>query len=355
MIRGTFKRFGDTASARNPLIRQLLCQQLETIPTDPEKVYTKTYILKLVGISRSNYYSILKNDNYGSSIEKREMQDLEDVEAIITTMKYRGFRKGMRQIYMQLPRVTGKHFGLNKIRRLMHKFGLKSGIRVAKLSRIERRKAVQEHVKPNLVKRKFRLHRPGEVALSDVTYLDYNNKDNRAYGSAALDPVTGKLEALDVGERNDLSLVMETLGKVNPSGKNSRIFHTDQGALYLTDKFQDAVVEKGMTQSMSKRGNCQDNAPQESFFGHMKDECPFEEAGDVKHLKSMADEYADYYNNDRPQWGRKKMTPLEYEAYLKGLSQEEMEQHLQEEQERYDTMAETAKQKAIARSRTLGV
>jgi putative transposase len=71
-----------------------------------------------------------------------------------------------------------------------------------------------------------------------------------------------------------------------------------------------------LKQSMSRRGNCLDNAPMESFFGHMKDELDYKEAKTFGELKQMIDQYMIYYNESRRQWNLKKMTPIEYRSHL---------------------------------------
>ncbi len=69
-------------------------------------------------------------------------------------------------------------------------------------------------------------------------------------------------------------------------------------------------------ETMSRRGNCWDNAPQESFFGHMKDEIDFQSCNTLEELIDMIDDYIDYYNNYRYQWNLKKMTPKQYRNHL---------------------------------------
>lgn len=133
------------------------------------------------------------------------------------------------------------------------------------------------------------------------------------------------------------------------------MFHSDQGILYLSDEFQEKVAEMGMRQSMSKRGNCWDNAPQESFFGHFKDECRYEECRTFGELKKAIEEYAYYYNYERHQWTRGKMTPVCYEEYLNSLTEEEFAEYMRTERDKYDKMKENAEKQAVLRAKTLGV
>ncbi len=106
--------------------------------------------------------------------------------------------------------------------------------------------------------------------------------------------------------------------KLNPNfTKHSEAFiHSDQGVHYTSPIFQSKVKKMGLNQSMSRRGNCWDNAPQESFFGHLKDEVDFKKCNSIDELKSEIDDYMNYYNNYRYQWNLNKMTPVEYRNHL---------------------------------------
>ena len=92
--------------------------------------------------------------------------------------------------------------------------------------------------------------------------------------------------------------------------------HSDQGVHYTSPKFQKLIKSYNLGQSISRRGNCWDNAPQESFFGHMKDEIDYKNCNTFGELQLMIDEYMDYYNNYRYQWGLKKLTPVQYRNQL---------------------------------------
>jgi putative transposase len=92
--------------------------------------------------------------------------------------------------------------------------------------------------------------------------------------------------------------------------------HSDQGCHYTSPIFQNLLIKYGLKQSMSRRGSCWDNAPQESFFGHFKDEAYIRSCRTYDELVAEFDEYMDYYNNHRRQWNLKKMTPVEYRNHL---------------------------------------
>lgn len=123
-----------------------------------------------------------------------------------------------------------------------------------------------------------------------------------------------------MSERLTLDLATDTLVKLkkNRRGKfaEGAYIHSDQGGHYTSPTFQKHVKQLGLGQSMSRRGNCWDNAPQESFFGHLKDETYIKTCNSLEELKKEIRSYMTYYNNYRYQWNLKKMTPVEYRNHL---------------------------------------
>ena len=335
--------------------KKKLCYWIQGYPIDPMKIVNTSYLLKKIGISRSSYYSILRNNSYGISQKMRDEQDDKDIEIIKTVMDYRGFRKGIRQIYMMMDDLTGYHFSLNKIKRLMKKYDIRSGIREKKQSRIEARQNLEEHKKPNLLKRRFRAARPNTHTLTDVTYIPYGDH-KLAYASAVKDAVTGRMYDLTISECNDLNLVISSLNSLKDIDfKPGAIFHSDQGALYLTDTYQNSIKDLGLEQSMSKRGNCWDNAPQESFFALFKTETAYQDCSDIIELEVLCSNYMDYFNNERRQWDRRRMTPMEYETYMNDLTDDEFNRYMKIEKKKYRQMKKRAAEQAIQRAQTLGV
>ena len=131
------------------------------------------------------------------------------------------------------------------------------------------------------------------------------------------------------------------------------LFHSDQGALYLTDAFQKKIRKMGMKESMSRRGNCWDNASMESFFGHFKDEVDYKDQN-LSGIDYAVFQYVQYYNNERPQWNRNKMTPFECMVQLMNMSDEEFAVYEQKEMTRYRKMKKRSAEKAIQHARDLG-
>lgn len=347
IIAENFKKIGAVQSGLEIDKRRKLCRWIQNLPRDPWGFYTQKRILELMGISKSTYYALLNNADYGNSVKRRSDQDEKDILIIREVLDYKGFEKGIRQVYMMVPELTGESFSIHRIRRLMNKYGIRTTIRRPSKNRKAMKELIERNKKTNLLLRRFKLHRPNEIRLTDVTYLDYG-EGKRAYGSASIDPVTGKLICFVISENNDLQLALDTLEAMDkyPAVRGA-IIHSDQGILYMTDDFQNAVKEKELIQSMSRRGNCWDNSPQESFFGHFKDESHYRECRTLEELKRKVGEYSVYYNKERRMWDRGRMTPEEYERYLLAMSEEEFKAYLKAEEERYLLMKEQSAAKAV--------
>ena len=326
--------------------KKALCMWIKKLPHDRYD-YSIQSILKKIGLSRSSYYSILSNDNYGM----KDKQDEIDFQHIKTVMDYKGFKKGSRIIYMMLPGMCGVHFGRAKILRLMKNYGFVCTVRKERPESKTSKENLKKNRKPNLLKRRFRLARPNEILLTDVSYLKYSTNKTE-YFSCIKDAVTGRIVNHVTSSSNDLSLAAATIASLDST--ENALFHSDQGTLYFNDSFQNKLKELGYEQSMSRRGNCWDNSSQESYFGHMKDECDFSKCSTPEDIKKKVDEYVYYYNYERPQWTRNKMTPVDYEKYLNSMSDGEYSEYMGIEQEKYDKMMEKAGKKALKRAVELG-
>ena len=326
--------------------KKVLCTWIKELPHDRYD-YSIQSILKKIGLSRSSYYSILSNDNYGM----KDKQDEIDFQCIKKVMDYKGFKKGSRTIYMMLPGMCDVHFGRAKILRLMKKYGCVCAVRKERPELKTYKENLKNNRKPNLLKRRFRLARPNEILLTDVSYLKYSTNKTE-YFSCIKDAVTGKIVNHITSSANDLNLAKATIACLDST--ENTLFHSDQGILYFNDVFQNKLKELGYEQSMSRRGNCWDNSSQESYFGHMKDECDFSKCSTPEDVKKKVDEYIYYYNYERPQWSRNKMTPVDYEKYLYSMSDSEYSECMEIEQEKYDKMMEKAGIKALKRAVELG-
>lgn len=277
-----------------------------------------SYLCKTAGVSRSGYYNYFSLKSQESR-KQRNNRDEVVKEIILKAYNFKRRKKGARQIKMTLEGQFSIIYNLKRIRRIMRKYTIICPIRKANPYR-RMMKATKEHtILPNLLNREFKQNIPGKVLLTDITYLFYGN-GKKAYLSTIKDSSTNEILAYNVSESLALDIAIDTIHKLK---ENKRIkltkdafIHSDQGVHYTSPAFQKLVKSFGLRQSMSRRGNCWDNAPQESFFGHFKDEAYIKPCEKLEELKDEINQYIDYYNNFRYQWGLKKMTPVEYRNHL---------------------------------------
>ena len=211
-----------------------------------------------------------------------------------------------------------------KIRRLMNKFNLFCPIRKANPYRRMAKALKTSRISDNLPKREFESYGPRVVLLTDITYLPYNGKF--AYLSSILDAFTKQILSYVVSDSLEVDFVPDTVTKlINNYGSTLQaeaILHSDQGFHYTSYRFIEIIKDKKLRQSMSRRGNCWDNAPQGSFHGHMKDHIGDNIKGckEFAEVKEIVDNYMGYYNNSRHQWELAKLSPNEfYQFYTTGI------------------------------------
>lgn len=151
--------------------------------------------------------------------------------------------------------------------------------------------------------------------------------NKRAYLSGIKDGVTNEIHAYKVSKSLDIEFVEDTMSQLETIQLDpDALINSDQGSHYTSHVFQRCVKTLGIEQSMSRRVNCWDNAPIESFFGHMKDEINLIDSKTLEEVEKAIDDYMDYYNNYRYQWNLKRMSPkaygdkLRYKAYKNGRS-----------------------------------
>lgn len=271
---------------------------------------------KLLGVSRSGYYRHLA---MASSRNEREKNDLHVRDIILKAYKKRGYNKGSRSIKMVLEQEEQIIYSRKRIQRIMRKYEIICPIRKANPYK-RMMKATREHsVVPNKLERKFKQGIPGKILLTDITYLHYGHS-KLAYLSTIKDASTNEILAFHLSERMTIDLATITIEKLIKGNKKrlhkEAYIHSDQGVHYTSPIFQRLLKKHKLGQSMSRRGNCWDNAPQESFFGHMKDEIDYKSCQTFCELEKLINNYMNYYNHHRYQWGLKKLTPIQYRTQL---------------------------------------
>lgn len=275
-----------------------------------------SHLCQVAEVSKSGYYNYLKSCN---TRKCKEDKDLELKNIIFKAFNHRGYKKGSRSIKMVLEHEFNRVISRKCIQRIMRKYNIVCPIRKANPYR-QMMKATKQHtVVPNTLNRKFKQGLVGKVLLTDITYLTYGAA-KRAYLSTIKDAMTNEILSYNISSNIELPIVLETVKKLVKSHKkilDKNVFiHSDQGAHYTSPKFQKLLKKYNIGQSMSRRGNCWDNAPQESFFGHMKDEIDLKICTTFKELELTINNYMDYYNNYRYQWGLKKLAPIQYRDQL---------------------------------------
>lgn len=274
-------------------------------------------LCEIAGVSRSGYYRWVKAAKHR---EEQEIKDREDFEIILKAYTHRGYNKGAKGIYMNLihqeePIVMN----IKKIRRLMKKYNLICPIRKANPYRRMAKALKTSNVADNLVNREFLAYGPRKILLTDITYIPYNGEF--CYLSTILDSFTKQILSYVLSNSLEVDFVLETVNilieKHGIDITTETIIHSDQGCHYTSCSFIQLLKDKKLRQSMSRKGNCWDNAPQESFFGHMKDEIDLSKCKEFEEVKKIIDDWMDYYNNERYQWNLAKLSPNEYYEYIK--------------------------------------
>lgn len=285
----------------------------QTIKNDNNELNI-TLLCKIAQVSRSGYYEFVKRQNEDNPIEQK---DRKDFELILDAYNYRGYKKGSRSIHMRLLH-NGTPMNRKKIQRLMRKYNLKCPIRKPNPYKKMLKESEVSEVAENLLERKFREYGPRYVLLTDITYLFYG-RGNKAYLSSIKDAYTKEILAHVVSSNMKEDFVLETINILMNNHKHElktdALIHSDQGIHYKAYTFKELLNNSQLRQSMSRKANCWDNAPQESFHGHMKDEIDLSNCNTIEDVKKVIDDYIDYYNNDRYQWNLAKLSPSEYYKY----------------------------------------
>ena len=247
------------------------------------------------------------------------MQDRADFELILAAYNHRGYKKGSRSILMRLVR-SGNPMSRNKIRRLMKKYNLICPIRKANPYLKMARANDENTVVPNILHREFKENGPRYVILTDITYIFYGDCQ-KCYVSVMKDAYTNEILGYAISQTMEEDFVLETVKMCLKLHRGeipqNALVHSDQGIHYKAYSFKSLLHNNELRQSMSRKANCWDNAPQESFFGHMKDEIDLSKCNIINDVVKIIVDYIDYYNNDRPQWNLAYLTPAEYYHYSK--------------------------------------
>ncbi len=274
------------------------------IITSLKKNFKVKYLCKLAKVSVSGYYVWTNR-----VVQNKDLEITSLISKIF--FQYNG-KIGIRRIKMELERKYNLIVNKKKIQRIKKENNLKTQIR-------KKRKNYQGYIRSqnwciaeNVLNRNFEQKEINKAYSTDVTYL--TTKGGRYYLSVIKDLGSKEIIAYKVSKKHDLDLIIGTLNQMDKQDK--AIMHSDRGGLYTSFQYIQKLKELNLIRSMSRSGNCLDNAPIESFFGHMKDEVEYKNCKSLEEVRDKIDKYIYYYNNERYQWNLNKMTPYEFKNHL---------------------------------------
>jgi putative transposase len=255
------------------------------------------------GVSRAAYYAWVKKLDASDPDQER----MEQVQAA-----YEGSHKtyGYRRITLHLQIKMGLSINHKAVLRLMHKLGIRSRARKPKMYK-KLEDISTYHRYPNVLNRDFAATKPNQKWVTDITYI--RTQQGWAYLSTIKDLFDGFIVAYVLEPNNSIALVTQTLKQAKQKEKvtDGLILHSDQGTQYTSQAYHVLMTEYNITPSMSRRGNCWDNAPMENFFGHLKEEYlrHFKQPT-FKEAEQLIGEYVYFYNYERIQL-KTRQTPYE--------------------------------------------
>lgn len=266
-------------------------------------------LIENLKVSRSGYYRHFHSKKYHC--------DEADYELIKGVFEERKCRIGIRQIKMLLERRLSLNMNLKKIARIKRKYGLETLIRKKSKYRHFAKKQHEHRAFKNKLARRFRVKKPDNVYSTDITQMHYGS-GQKVYLAAVKDLCTKEIVGYCVSQRADVKMATEALKQAlnRPRSSKKLMVHSDQGYHFTHYSFRKILRDSQVKQSMSRKGNCLDNAPIESLFGHLKDHLNLGSCKRFEEVKETVTREIDYYNNHRPQVGLKKMPPAEYRRHL---------------------------------------
>ncbi|KKI89789.1 integrase [Bacillus sp. SA1-12] len=226
-------------------------------------------------------------------------------------------RYGYRRITLEL---RNRSYFLNHktVRRLMREMNLECLVRIIKYCSYRGKVG---KIAPNILERDFQATKPNEKWVTDVTEFHLNGE--KLFLSPILDLYNGEIIAYNVEQHPVYPLVSKMLDKAFKTLKegDSPILHSDQGWHYQMKQYQKALKEQGITQSMSRKGNCLDNAAMGSFFGLLKSELLYlKDFKSMEHFKQELEDYIHYYNHKRIKEKLKGMSPAQYRIHAQEVA-----------------------------------
>lgn len=281
--------------------------------------HNKQVLCAIAGVSRSGYYAWRKSETHRAV---RKQADEALVALIETTCRRYIGAYGYRRMTMEL-HSQGQHVNHKRVARVMKKFSMHARIRRANPYKQIMKKTQEHTIVPNLLNRQFMQVEPERVGGTDITYLWIPTLRRFAYLSIVKDFATGEILAHHISLSLTIPIATTTITILKErlrARATGFMLHSDQGVHYTHPAYQEALKQCGVIQSMSRKGNCIDNASTESFFGHLKDELNISHCRTFREVQIVVSVYMSYHNRERRQWDKQKMTPIAYRDHLLELS-----------------------------------
>lgn len=277
--------------------------------------YPKVLVCAVANVSRSGYYAWKRATPERAT---REKYDRTLATVIETTCKRHIGTYGYRRVTMAL-KNNGHSDNHKRVARIMRTYGMQAQIRRKNPYKQIMTKTQEHRTCPNLLGRQFTQTTPERVSGTDITYLWVSALQRFVYLSIVKDFATGEVLSHVVSLHLTMPIALTTVDLLMERlGNNTKGFmlHSDQGVHYTHPAYQRKLKALGIVQSMSRKGNCIDNASTETFFGHMKDELDLTHCRTFQNVQIVIATYMSYHNSERRQWTKKKMTPIEYRDHL---------------------------------------
>jgi len=272
--------------------------------------YSIQMLCTLAEVSRSGYYKWLIRMQSPSA---KRLEDEQIKEKVKECHEKINKIYGYRRVKTWLERKYKLHINHKRVQRLMKEMGIKAIIRKKRPNYGEKEAYV---ISDNHLNREFHASRPNEKWVTDITYLIFNGQ--RLYLSAIKDLYNNEIVCYHISRRNDLKLVIDTLKKARKKRDvRGILLHSDRGFQYTSRQYNRLIQKYDIKASMSRKGNCWDNACMENFFSHFKSECfhlySFRTAEEVTRAVHR---YIYFYNHQRFQKKLNNLTPYEYRTQI---------------------------------------
>ena len=264
-------------------------------------------------IKSSSYYYWKKT--------KDNNRDTELINLVRLIQNKNRYRYGVKRVTAELKNYRKKSINHKRVARIMKTYGLNSRIRRRKFPKhyyIQKTKE-QENIPKNILNRNFSANSPMKKLVTDITYLP--TKDGWCYLNAILDLYNNEIVNYRISKHQTMPFVLETVEELAKNRDcRGTMFHSDQGFTYTNLAYRKLLKDLRMVQSMSRRGNCWDNACMENFFGHLKSELYLPKKGSkeqksFEEIKNSIDQYIYWFNNDRIQEKLGYRSPIQFRIF----------------------------------------